>query len=440
MVIDTIIATATPPGTGGISVIRLSGPASVTSTALVSKKHSSFFKERLATLCTIFNDDGAVIDKCVITYFKSPSSYTGEDVIEVSCHGNPLIVDSIITSFINIGVRLAQPGEFTKRAFLNGKIDLVQAESVATLISSRSSKSLAFANSALSGKASNLLIDLREDVVSVLSVCEYELDISEEETGDHIKSKCLLSITNIAGKCRTIHSTFNNIRYYITGASVVITGKPNVGKSTLFNALVGLDRAIVGDAPGTTRDYIDANIIIEGIPIRLIDTAGVRESVDDVEMDGVRRSRDIVRDSDLSICVYDIVDNIEYTKHNIHVLNKIDIKNNKNNNDTDKALIPISAKNGTGIPSLKSAISSALLANSSPQADSVLTTKRQADSMFLCYTHLMSASDILKEKTPRYELVAFEIRESISHLDQVLGRTHPDHILNKIFNNFCVGK
>tara|TARA_Y100000590_G_scaffold297103_1_gene334825 strand:- start:40154 stop:41473 length:1320 start_codon:yes stop_codon:yes gene_type:complete len=439
-VIDTIIATATPPGTGGISVIRLSGPTSVNSTALISKKHSSFFKERLATLCSVFNDDGVVIDKCVITYFKSPNSYTGEDVIEVSCHGNPLIVDSIITSFLSTGVRLAHPGEFTKRAFLNGKIDLVQAESVASLISSRSSKSLSFANNALSGKVSNLLINLREDVISVLSVCEYELDISDDETGSNINSKCLLSITNIAEKCRSILSTSNNARYYFTGASVVITGKPNVGKSTLFNALVGLDRAIVGDAPGTTRDYIDANIIIEGIPIRLIDTAGDRESIDEVEMAGVRRSKDIVQDSDLSICVYDVIDNIEHKEHNIHVLNKIDIKNNRNNHDTERTVIPISAKKGTGIPSLKSAISSALLANGSQQADSVLTTKRQADSMILCYKHLMSASDILKEETPRYELVAFEIRESVSHLDQVLGRTHPDDILNKIFNNFCVGK
>jgi len=439
-VIDTIIATATPPGTGGISVIRLSGPISVNSTALVSKKHSSFFKERLATLCSVFNNDGVVIDKCVITYFKSPSSYTGEDVIEVSCHGNPLIVDSIITSFLSTGIRLAQPGEFTKRAFLNGKIDLVQAESVASLISSRSSKSLSFANNALSGKVSTLLINLREDVISVLSLCEYELDISEDETGSNINSKCLLSITNIAEKCRSILSTFNNTRYYFTGASVVITGKPNVGKSTLFNALVGLDRAIVGDTPGTTRDYIDANIIVEGIPIRLIDTAGVRDSVDDVERDGVRRAKDIARDCDLTVHIHDDIDNIDYRDHNINVINKIDINNYINNEDPETLLIPISAKNGTGIPSLKSAISTALLANGSQQADSVLTTKRQADSMLLCYKHLMSASDVLKEKTPRYELIAFEIRESISHLDQVLGRTHPDDILNKIFNNFCVGK
>ena len=438
--IDTIIATATPPGTGGISVIRLSGPTSVNSTALVSKKHSSFFKERLATLCSVFNNDGDVIDKCVITYFKSPSSYTGEDVIEISCHGNPLIVDSIITSFLSTGVRLAQPGEFTKRAFLNGKIDLVQAESVASLISSRSSKSLSFANNALSGKVSTLLINLREDVISVLSLCEYELDISEDETGSNINSKCLLSITNIAEKCRSILSTFNNIRYYFTGASVVITGKPNVGKSTLFNALVGLDRAIVGDTPGTTRDYIDANIIVEGIPIRLIDTAGVRDSVDDVERDGVRRAKDIARDCDLTVHIHDDIDNIDYRDHNINVINKIDINNYINNKDSETLLIPISAKNGTGIPSLKSAISSALLANDSQQADSVLTTKRQADSMLLCYKHLMSASDILKEEIPQHELVAFEIRESISHLDLVLGRTHPDDILNKIFNNFCVGK
>ena len=437
---DTIIAAATPPGTGGISVLRLSGPSSLHSAALVSKKDMSFFIERTATLCSVFDKIGSVIDTCVVIYFRSPRSYTGEEVVEVSCHGNPIIVDSIITSFLDIGVRLAQPGEFTKRAFLNGKIDLVQAESVASLVSSRSSKSVELANGALSGNVSKRLSDLRKDVVSVLSSCEYELDISEEEPSSQFKSSCLLSITNVADDCIALYSAFNKNRFYFSGASVVITGKPNVGKSTLFNALVGLDRAIVSEVPGTTRDYIDANIIIEGIPIRLVDTAGVRKSLDDVEIAGVRRSQSVVRDSDLSICVYDDVDNIEDTSHKIQVLNKIDVNNYQQISEEELNFIPISAKNGAGIPSLKSAISSALTGSGLQQADSILTTKRQADSMFSCYKHLMSACAILNEKNPVYDIIAFEIRESVSHLDMVLGKTHPDDILDRVFNNFCVGK
>jgi len=437
---DTIVAAATPPGNGGLSVIRVSGPHSIRSTSFISKRHVSFFKERMATLCSVFNNDGVFVDKCVITYFKSPSSYTGEDVVEVSCHGNPFIVDSIITSFLTNGVRLAQPGEFTKRAFLNGKIDLVQAESVASLISSRSLKSVEFSNSAISGNVSTRLRALRDDVVSVLATCEYELDISEEETSKDLNSKCILSITNIAHHFKSLYSTFNKNRFYFSGASVVIAGKPNVGKSTLFNALVGLDRSIVNEAPGTTRDYIDSNIIIDGIPIRLIDTAGTRESLDDVEMAGVRRSQDVVRDSDLKVYVYDVVDNIIPKDHNIYVLNKIDLVDHQQISGTESRYIPISAKTGAGIPSLKSAISSSLSGNNPQQPDTVLTTKRQADSMLLCYNHLLAACDILNEKTPGYDLVAFEIRESISHLDKVLGKTHPDNILNKVFNNFCVGK
>ena len=437
---DTIIAAATPPGNGGLSVLRVSGPHSLRSTSFISKRHVSFFKERMATLCSVFNNEGAVVDKCVITYFRAPSSYTGEDVVEISCHGNPFIVDSIITSFLTNGVRLAQPGEFTKRAFLNGKIDLVQAESVASLISSRSLKSIEFSNSAISGKVSTQLGSLRDDVVSVLAACEYELDISEEETSKDINLKYILSITNVADKFKHLYSTFNKNRFYFSGASVVIAGKPNVGKSTLFNTLVGLDRSIVNEAPGTTRDYIDSNIIIEGVPIRIFDTAGTRESLDDIEMAGVRRSQGVVRDSDLTVYVHDVIDNIEPKDQNIYVLNKIDLLDDQQMVGTESGYIPISAKTGAGIPSLKSAISSFLSGNNSQQADTVLTTKRQADSMLLCYKHLLAACVILKEKNPGYDLVAFEIRESISHLDKVLGKTHPDKILNKVFNNFCVGK
>jgi len=437
---DTIIASATPPGIGGLSVLRLSGPIALDSLSSVSKKPVGFFLPRMATLSTIFDNSGDLIDTCIVTFFPKPASYTAEDVVEVSCHGNPIIVDSLLSVFVDFGLRLADPGEFTKRAFLNGKLDLVQAESVAQLISSRSVRATELTNRAFSGDLSDHLDSLRTDIILLLSTCEHGLDISEEDFNSDFNISSLLTINNISSKCKLFLDGFNENRHYISGARVVISGKPNVGKSTLFNTLIGTERAITSECPGTTRDYIETELTINGVPVQLFDTAGLRESRDDVEMEGVRRALSVKNDCDLLLEVHDTIDYIDPTDHIIHILNKSDLHNTNHTPNDINDFLYLSAKNGDGIDALKSAIYSALTGDAPSQVDVSLITKRQADSMARCHRHALNAASFFKENSPEYELISFELREAIKQIDVILGATYPDDILSKIFDEFCVGK
>ena len=437
---DTIIAPATPPGVGGLSVLRLSGPIAFESLSSVSKKPLEHFTPRVATLTPIFNNSGAIIDTCIVTFFPEPSSYTAEDVVEISCHGNPIIVSSILSVFLEIGLRLADPGEFTKRSFLNGKLDLVQAESVAQRISSKSVRASELTNRAFSGDLSARLDSLRNDIISILSACEHGLDISEEDFNEDFNINSLLTINNISSKCKLFLEGFDENRYYISGACVVISGKPNVGKSTLFNALIGTDRAITSERPGTTRDYIETELTIKGVPVQLFDTAGLRESFDVVEQEGVRRALSVKKNCDLLLEVHDVIEYIEPTKQTIHILNKSDLHNMDDIPKDLSGFFIISAKNGDGLGALKLKIYSTLTGRSSSYVDVSLITKRQADSMACCYHHTLNAASFFKEGLPEYELVSFELREAIKQIDVILGATHPDDILSKIFDEFCVGK
>jgi len=437
---DTIIAPATPPGVGGLSVLRLSGPIAFESLSSVSKRPVEYFPPRVATLTPIFNNSSAIIDTCIVTFFPEPASYTAEDVVEISCHGNPIIVSSILSVFLEIGLRLADPGEFTKRSFLNGKLDLVQAESVAQRISSKSIRASELTNRAFSGELSDRLDSLRNDIISILSACEHGLDISEEDFNEDFNINSLLTINNISSKCKQFLEGFDENRYYISGARVVISGKPNVGKSTLFNALIGTDRAITSERPGTTRDYIETELTIKGLPVQLFDTAGLRESFDVVEQEGVRRALSVKKNCDLLLEVHDVVEYIEPTKRTIHILNKSDLHNMDDIPKGPSGYFIISAKNGEGLSALKSAIFSALTGRASSYVDVSLITKRQAESMACCHHHTLNAASFFKEGLPEYELVSFELREAIKQIDVILGATYPDDILSKIFDEFCVGK
>ena len=437
---DTIIAPSTPPGIGGLSVLRLSGPIAFESVSSVSKRPLEHFPSREATLSRIFDNSGALIDTCIVTFFPEPASYTAEDVVEVSCHGNPIIVSSILSVFLEIGLRLAEPGEFTKRAFLNGKLDLVQAESVAQLISSKSVRASELINRAFSGDLSSRLTSLRNDIISLLSSCEHGLDISEEDFNEDFNINSLLTINNISSNCKLFLEGFDENRFYISGARVVISGKPNVGKSTLFNALIGTERAITSEHPGTTRDYIETELTIKGVPVQLFDTAGLRDSRDAVEQEGVRRALSVKKNCDLLLEVHDVVDNIAPTKHTIHIINKSDLHNTKHIKKVKDGFFYLSAKNGEGIGALKTAIYTALTGGASRNVDVALITKRQADSLSRCYRHSLNAASFLKESSPEYELVSFELREAIKQIDVILGATCADDIITKIFDDFCVGK
>jgi tRNA modification GTPase len=440
MMFDTIVAPATPPGYGGISIVRISGSLSTKLTKQLCKRKASF-SHRRPTLSSVYNVVGNIIDDAVFTFFKSPHSYTGEDVLEISCHGNPIIVDQIVSTVCSFGARLADPGEFTKRAFLNGKLDLVQAESVSKLIESRSVEAANINSKILSGSLSKKLNTIRESVVSVLAELEFEFDISENESLiPNLIIKSRNTINNNILACDNLIASYADGRLFNHGARVVIYGNPNVGKSTLLNALLEKDRAITSEVPGTTRDTVDADIVLGGIPVTLIDTAGIRSASSDVESAGIKRSYDEMKNADLLINVVTNEDEVGETiqsKNTVIVFNKVDLVSPPEKL-TD--IIPVSALLGDGVASLKNIIKEKLISKNTPGSDIVLTTRRQQIAITDCKNSLIESLKYLNEDAPELEIVAFELRESINHIDALMGKTTVDDILNKVFSGFCVGK
>ena len=443
---DTIVAPATPPGYGGVSIVRISGNLSKKLTKQICKRKFSF-SHRQPVLSSVYNGAGEIIDDAVCTFFESPHSYTGEDVFEISCHGNPIIVDQIVSAACGFGARLADPGEFTKRAFLNGKLDLVQAESVSRLIASRSAEAANMNSKILSGSLSTKLNAIKESIISVLAELEFEFDISENELLiPDLVTTSYNAINNNILACDTLITSYSDGRLLNRGARVVIYGNPNVGKSTLLNALLEKDRAITSHVPGTTRDTVDADIVLGGVPVTLIDTAGIRSTSSGVESAGIKRSFDEIKNANLLINVVTGEDGSNKSikknstteqKDTIVVFNKVDIVAPPENLTN---VMPVSALLGDGIPGLKKAIKEKLISKNNPNSDVILTTRRQELAISNCKNSLNEALKSLNKDAPELEIVAFELRESINHIETLMGKTTVDDVLNKVFSSFCVGK
>jgi len=438
MMHDTIVAPATPPGYGGISIVRVSGPLSIELTKQVCKKRLPF-SHRQPALSSVYNSSGEVVDDAIFTFFEGPNSYTGEDVLEVSCHGNPIIVEQIISTICSLGARIAHPGEFTKRAFLNGKLDLVQAESVSKLIESRSVEAANINNKILSGALSKKLNSLKESIVDILAKLEFEFDISENnDTIPSLIENSLKVINNSVLLCNNLIGSYADGRLFNRGARIVIYGKPNVGKSTLLNAILDKDRAITSETPGTTRDTVDVDIVLGGVPVTLIDTAGIRNSNNPVESAGVKRSYDEIKNADLLINVITGDESVPKKSDNVVVVfNKVDLFS-----PYKKAanVVPVSALLGDGIVDLKNTIQEKLISKNTTESGVVLTTRRQEAAIVDCKNSLVASLQYLNKDAPELEIVAFELWESINHIDALLGKTTVDDLLNKVFSGFCVGK
>lgn len=450
---DPIVALATPPGVGGLAVIRVSGVGSVQRVApfIQSAKPVTGLPSHQVQYGHFKTGDGRLLDEVLVTCFLAPKSFTTQDTVEISCHGGPVVVQSIIAELTSSGIRHAEPGEFTKRAFLFGRIDLAQAESVADLIHSSSTLSQQSSLFQLSGIYSDRLKKIRKDLIDYIALLELELDFSDEDIEFASRQKLIVQLDSIIEFISRITSTYLTGRFIREGARIVIAGKPNAGKSTLLNLLLGHDRAIVSPIPGTTRDTIEETLNIEGIPFRIIDTAGIRETEDSVEKIGVERTLDSIRRANILIYIFDIGLGLDQTEHDflkqvksanpeIVILkagNKSDLAGMKNEGND---VIPISALKDDGISDLKHAIVSKVLGNKSlNEASESVTNGRHYQALTLALEAVKSGRTGVVEGISQ-DFISADIRHAINQIGEITGEVTTDEILNTIFANFCIGK
>ena len=480
---DTICAPATVPGTGAISVIRLSGPEALTIADKVircRRGNISDAKGYTIRFGEVLDDTGALIDEVLTSVFKAPHSYTGEHSVEISCHASSYIVSRIMELLYAAGARAAEPGEFTQRAYLNGKMDLAQAEAVADVIASQNAAAHRIAFKQMKGGFSSELRDMRGELLELVSLMELELDFSEEEVEFADRSRLDTLLEQITAHVSRLIDSFRLGNAIKNGVPVAIAGATNTGKSTLLNALLGEDRAIVSDVHGTIRDTIEETLNIDGVLFRFIDTAGLRETSEIVEKIGIERTFkkiseasivlgmiDLTRDFDSTDeTIREILDKVDFqTQKLVLLLNKTDIcEVNKNvttinnivsrienkglkaalsnytQNDAQTVpILPISAKTRTGIEELRSILASSqrdLLADSDT---TLVTNQRHLQALTDTRTSLLRLRQGLASGLPT-DLAAQDIREAIYHLGSIVGEISTDEVLGNIFRNFCIGK
>lgn len=455
---DTIAAIATPKGVGGIGIIRISGPkAEEIGHRLFKPKKSSFplQSHHLYYGNIVSLDTGAVLDEALLSIMRKPHSYTGEDSVEINCHGGPIVLEAVLHEALKAGSRLAEPGEFTKRAYLNGRLDLTQAEAVIDLIMAQSSRGLSLALSHLRGNVSKKVHSLRSSLIDILAQLETLIDFTEEDIDVSPSSELSDAIQHIIGDMEEILTTYSEGKTVRDGLSIIITGKPNVGKSSLLNRLLGEKRAIITPIPGTTRDFIEEELLIKGIPVKLIDTAGIREVKDQIEAEGIKLVWEKISSADVVIILLDgstclTEEDMEVIEKNrskeiILAVNKSDLPQKIQGNDLEK-IIPgadplwISAKYGNGIPRLTEKIYELTMGKKQTiESDVVLSNLRHKVAFEKARNLLAVAyNNLLQGLSP--ELTAFDIKESLDHLGEIVGVTTNEDVLDRIFSTFCIGK
>ena len=447
---DTIVALATPAGVGAISVIRISGTHAFIAVDKVFNGKIKIVNAATHTLNygDIINTDGEHIDDVLVSVFRAPNSYSGEDSVEISTHGNPLITQKVIELLIaNPDVRLAEPGEFTKRAFLNNRLDLTKAEAVADVISSRTEASFRGARNQLDGFLSKKVNELRALLLNSSSFVELELDFAEEDIEFVNQDELLKRIDSIIIEIDTLLESYEFGRVIRDGVNVAIVGKPNVGKSSLLNYILKESRAIVSEIPGTTRDVIREEVSIEGILFRLFDTAGIRISDDSIEKEGILRSRETVRNADVIIFLEDVqqgeskelfMDLLKFTSLDkiIKVLNKVDLDINSEINSDVK----ISAKTGEGIESLFKSLKEKTIGNENyTEKTAIVTNLRHHNCLKKSRENLINARESILKKMSG-EFISVDLRNAEMNLAEIIGEVTSDDILNNIFMKFCIGK
>ena len=459
---DTISAIATPNGEGGIGIIRLSGPLAIPiSTVLFhpSRQISEIKSYTIHHGQVIDPESNQVVDEVLLNVFRSPKSYTTEDMVEFNCHGGSIILRRVLELTLKHGARIADPGEFTKRAFLNGRIDLAQAEAVIDLIQAKSDIARQMAVDQLGGKLSQTIESINDQIIGLLAETEAMVDFPDEDLDFMDFSKILQSSKEIRLALDELIATANDGRIIREGINCAILGKPNVGKSSLLNALLETDRAIVTEIPGTTRDTIEESVSISGIPLNLIDTAGIRETDNLIEQHGVERSKSFLAEADLllvMISAADPMDNVDIDLLNstvdrkaVIILNKIDLPMRTlpvqvKEQVQNKQIIETSVLHSKGVENLKSAILTEVLVSHDvgdprTSVSTIVTNVRHYDALRRAKADLSCAIDSLCQRQSP-EFVALDLRGCLDQLGEIVGKTTNEDILGRIFSQFCVGK
>ena len=448
---DTIVAVATPPGRSAIAVLRLSGPQALDITRALVHDDSFTPEPAHVVLKDLKTDDGEVMDQALITFFKSPHSFSGEDMVEISCHGSPITVRKLLNRIQELDARLAGPGEFTLRGCRNGKMNLSQAEAIRDLINARTTAAAQQATRQLKGELSNALSGSKQHLIDIIVKLESALEFVEDDLPQLQRSAVLddlAVVQNTIGKLAATYQTGHLLR---DGIKVALVGRPNVGKSSLFNGLLSRDRAIVTELPGTTRDSLTESIAMNGIPVTLTDTAGIRESGDRIEVIGVERTHRAMADADLLVVVIDastavqaedreVLERARSSRH-IVAFNKSDLPSAIEANETvnGSKVVHVSAVSGAGLADLTAAILEPFGTVDSESVGLLVTDSRHYDLLVRAVASLDEAASLMKANASE-ELVLVGLHNALNFLGEITGETTTDEILGRIFSTFCIGK
>ena len=455
---DTISQTATAPGAGGIGIIRMSGAQALPIARRVFRPAAGGALGDMAPYTARYGHitaaDGSVIDECILLYMRAPHSYTGEDTVELQCHGGRVVLREVLLRTWEAGARPAEAGEFTKRAFLNGRLDLARAEGVMELIAAKSARAANAARARIEGAFSAEIAAVRQRLLGAIARIEASIDFPEDDLPEVHTAVLSADVEEASAAVRRLLAGADAGRVLREGVKTVIVGRPNVGKSSLLNALLGTERAIVTDLPGTTRDVIEEEIIIEGIPLRLLDTAGLRAAEDAVEQIGVRRTEEHLADAELVLAVFDasaaltdedrdLLARLQNTAADILVLcNKEDRSAVLTVADfaLDAPVLTISAREGTGLDALRAAIAAHAAAREGELSDGALPNKeRETDALRRAAGHLDEAAAALAADMGT-DFVSIDLRAAYDILGEILGETADTDLIDRIFSEFCIGK
>ena len=450
----TIVALSTSPGRSGIGVIRISGEKAIEITRSLIRDPDFSPEPNRVTLKSIFDPDTLeIIDRAVVTFFKSPHSYTGDDVVELSCHGSPPLLLRILDSLLLFGARAADPGEFTMRAVYNGRLNLTQAEAVRDLIEAQTHAAVRQAARQLGGELSKRLQPIKDALLEIIVPLESALEFVEDDLPEDIAYNISQKLSALSVKIDEMADSFSRGRLLKDGLRAVLVGRPNVGKSSLFNSLLSSDRAIVTETPGTTRDTISEVINIEGIPVLVTDTAGLRSSSDRIEQLGIERTRRAIADADLIVAVLDgsqpLIDEDEKiireasANRCVVAVNKSDLESFRSNYaqliNENLVFVSVSAKTGDGLNALCASIIKPFTNSYFDENSFVITNARHYDLLRCTGEALRAAQGLIRENVSE-ELILANLYEALRFLGEITGETTPEDILSQIFSTFCIGK